>query len=1029
MIDTAGVDYNHPDLKGPDWPDGNMWTNFPELNGTVGADDDGNGYVDDIHGYAFGFSGTIDPHPEPDGDEHGTHVAGTIGAVGNNGIGVVGVNWRCKIVALRIRGGDGCLDGSLASRAVEAVQYIKDNEIKVSNSSWKFRGGYCQSVYDAIKSTQNMPGGGHIFVTAAGNDDRDTDRVPMYPASYDLDNIISVAATDNDDNLADFPGTLASNFGKKTVDLGAPGDNIYSTWWDPDDDNHNYDYNYGTSMAAPHVAGVVALVWSRYPQMTWEQVRDKIFMTVRTIPALDGKTVTGGVVNAHKALDCNGNDLSDVCDTSCTSAGCSPPTCGGSLDCNTNRMPDECEPDCDGDGTPDSCESDPVEQDCDGDGTCNGVEMAPPQCVPGNPTCADCNNNSIPDGCDIDDCPQGDLSCGDCNGNGIPDGCESDCQLNGVPDDCDINAGDPDGDGSISGDCNDNDVPDECDIANGCAPGYVCTDTTPGDGVPDGCTYPSAALAPHNVRKNRYISFEPTVNDNSGATVAFGVTLHSMMRCNGDHSRTCRVDGDCPKVCDNDKTIQCFDASVCGGGNCVETFPCEEHPHVGTFLGWVGEPFQVSDGCSPLACGAEDWIALVEPVAKYRLWTETTVHVGDCEIVPVATYELRTWRNQAETPESELFGTILKPDVRHYGDVAGPVDPGTGDYAPPDGFVNVIDIQAQLHTMNNHPYGSPYLHQTWADLYGGGRKECSISGILCSEHEDCEPSGGTCIVPQAPGSPPDYIINISEVQRTKFGFIGQTYAENPGYEDPGDCASKIGRPPSGDPTVFTIVADTEFIDPGYPVNVDVFIGPTGDLGAYEVALEVTGGTSGELRLKSITIDEERPDYVFAGQSDITSVLDKRGARAGGSLAGEGVEVVATGYLATFTYQPSGGANGVFNIAVKPGYDVAILNDRKGVLLPAQPGATEVIGVGIDCFDDTDCADIVCQTGTCTNNECVYTNIAQGTPCDDGQFCTASDECDGNGICVGTGTACPVKFPQCCEFNNTCICLTCICLPE
>ena len=237
-IDT-GMQWTHPDL------DGNVWSNPGEIAGN-GIDDDGNGYIDDTRGWDF-YS--VDNNPD-DGDGHGTHTAGTIGAEGNNGIGVVGVNWQCKIMPLRFLGPFG---GS-TSDAILAVNYAAAKGVRVSNNSWG-GGGFSQGLFDAINAAKAV---GHVFVAAAGNNGSNNDSSPFYPASYNLDNLISVAATDNRDNRASF-----SNYGAVSVDLGAPGVNVASTYT-----ASGYAYLSGTSMATPHVTGVVALVEALNPSWT-----------------------------------------------------------------------------------------------------------------------------------------------------------------------------------------------------------------------------------------------------------------------------------------------------------------------------------------------------------------------------------------------------------------------------------------------------------------------------------------------------------------------------------------------------------------------------------------------------------------------------------------------------------------------------------------------------------------------------------------------------------------------------------------
>jgi len=187
-----------------------------------------------------------------------------------------------------------------------------------------------------------------------------------------------------------------------------------------------------------------------------------------------------------------------------------------------------------------------------------------------------------------------------------------------------------------------------------------------------------------------------------------------------------------------------------------------------------------------------------------------------------------------------------------------------------------------------------------------------------------------------------------------------------------------------------------------------------------VALEITGGISGQLDLEAIEIRTDHPDYVFAGQSNVTNAIDLAGGRLASSLEGDGVQVTGTGYLATFIFQPSGGAYGVFDVMVKSGTDVLILNDRDGLQRSADPGGTELIGIGVDCFIDLDCDDSNdCTIDTCTSYVCTNDNVSQGTPCDDGLFCTPTDECDVNGICVGSGVACP-KLYSCDEAGDQCM---------
>lgn len=272
-IDT-GVYYDHPDL--------NPWTNAVELNGRPGVDDDGNGWVDDVYGIDT-CNRDSDPY---DDNGHGTHTAGTVGAVGNNGVGVVGVAWgpevgACKFLA---SGGRGYI-----SDAVDCLVWAVDKGFRVSNNSW---GGtaFSQALYDIIGWAGRV--NGHVFVTAAGNINRDLDEQPLYPAAMDLPNIISVTAIDQYDRLASFAA-----WGKVTVDLGAPGVSVLSTL-----PGGGYGRMDGTSMASPHVAGAVAMVRYLRPDWSAERVKNHLLTHVRPIDALRGKTVSGGVLDLDAAI-------------------------------------------------------------------------------------------------------------------------------------------------------------------------------------------------------------------------------------------------------------------------------------------------------------------------------------------------------------------------------------------------------------------------------------------------------------------------------------------------------------------------------------------------------------------------------------------------------------------------------------------------------------------------------------------------------------------------------------------------------
>jgi subtilisin family serine protease len=280
VIDS-GVNYNHPDLAA------NIWTNPNEIAGN-GIDDDNNGFVDDVHGWDF-VNGDSDPMDDYD---HGSHVSGTIAAVGNNGIGVTGVCWRGRIMAVKSFDSSGRGQLSDSIRAIEYVTMMKRDfgiDVRLTNNSWG-GGGFSQAMYDAIRQAQDV---GMLFVAAAGNESVDNDEQPFYPASYDLESIIAVAATDHVDARSSF-----SNYGTTTVDLGAPGSSILSTMADG-----RYASASGTSMATPHVAGTAALVWSLEPQRQSLNIKSVIMASVDPIDSMTGITVSEGRLNTHRALE------------------------------------------------------------------------------------------------------------------------------------------------------------------------------------------------------------------------------------------------------------------------------------------------------------------------------------------------------------------------------------------------------------------------------------------------------------------------------------------------------------------------------------------------------------------------------------------------------------------------------------------------------------------------------------------------------------------------------------------------------
>lgn len=285
-IIDSGIDYTHPDLAG------NMWRNPGEI-ANDGIDNDGNGYIDDVYGWDF-----VDNDNTPmDENGHGTHCAGVTAAIGNNSQGIAGVSWNAKLAALRFLDEEG---GGNVSDAVKAINYATVMGIPITNNSWG-GGGYSQTLYNAIKKTG-------LFVAASGNEGRNISYRASYPASFNLSNIISVAAVDSNDRLASF-----SNYSSSAVDLAAPGVNIYSCL-----PGNQYGNLSGTSMATPFVTGAAALLLGYNPSYTKTQLANKILSSVDYVSRLSGKVSTGGRLNISKffsgSTTRNGVDYGSVYD-------------------------------------------------------------------------------------------------------------------------------------------------------------------------------------------------------------------------------------------------------------------------------------------------------------------------------------------------------------------------------------------------------------------------------------------------------------------------------------------------------------------------------------------------------------------------------------------------------------------------------------------------------------------------------------------------------------------------------------------
>ena len=297
VIDT-GINYNHEDLTD------NMWRNPGEIAGN-GVDDDGNGFIDDVYGRDF-INNDSDPM---DDNSHGSHCAGTIGATGNNSVGVAGVNWSVRLMALKTHAADG---NSTAAAVIGAFQYAtmmknRGVNIRATSNSWSGAPeapGYDQALKDAIDAAGNA---GILNVFAAGNGARNIDPSPEYPASYNSPSILTVAASDSSDSKAGF-----SNYGATSVDIAAPGVGILSTVLG----TSSYGFKSGTSMATPHTAGATALLSAANPSLSMASLKATLMNTVDQLAQWNGNVVSGGRLNIANAIQtqtvCNFNVIPNV---------------------------------------------------------------------------------------------------------------------------------------------------------------------------------------------------------------------------------------------------------------------------------------------------------------------------------------------------------------------------------------------------------------------------------------------------------------------------------------------------------------------------------------------------------------------------------------------------------------------------------------------------------------------------------------------------------------------------------------------
>jgi len=553
------------------------------------------------------------------------------------------------------------------------------------------------------------------------------------------------------------------------------------------------------------------------------------------------------------------------------------------------------------------------------------------------------------------------------------------------------------------------------------------------------CARPLPAPYPHNRAKNRYISFATDKATNDGRNIAFEVTLTSLTlgSCSGNGT-PCRLDrgnDDCGACSVTGEP--CITMGNCrpSGQSCNPTGESCVNDHGGSVgrTWWVGEGSPLGNDVHPLV--SEPFRAVSENWAA-------VVHVGDCEIVPVATYAVRAVDTATGAASAELLvRTIDRPGDWYWADcVSNLNDYCTGNWAacpngdgdcppgqtcvrqwgPPNGYTNFDEVTAGVMAFQRVP-GTSWPHVTVMDIHGDE---------LFGEESS------------AAASPPNYVINMTDVQFVVLAFVGRPYP----FYDPADCPDTGvsglgggGSMPEGEimgggmygpltSAGFSLVPSTDLVHPNEAVDVEVFTDSVENLGAYQVTVEVTGGTVGSLQLEAVAIDTGRQDYVFSGASASTGT-SLVGASLGAVLMNPGGWVFeGPAYLGTFTYRASADAAGVFTVSVRPEL-ASFLNDAAGSVIEAGTEATALVGCGVECMTDGHCDDAdECTIDTCVANVCTFNPGPAGVTCDDGKFCTVGEECDGAGACAGGTSPCQ-PGEKCCELWNDCRTGSCALPPQ
>jgi len=759
--------------------------------------------------------------------------------------------------------------------------------------------------------------------------------------------------------------------------------------------------------------------------------------------------------------DCDGNEEYDVCEIQEFP----------SKDYNGNGVLDICDAfdDCNEDGVPDDCQAGACCDDVTGE-CIDGV--LPCDCIGNHSVAVTCATVTPP--CEFACCqPAGtcaNSAVASCSGVAAPGSlCEDGgfaCPVTEEAEGCCFA-------GNGSPGCND----PLCSLAV-CLRDDFCCDTVwdslcaqeayelcPAPGAP---AAPLAAPYPHDRVKNRYISFAPDNTTDECRNVAFKIELKSVYQgsCNGAESAPCRYaqgagqnepgNADCRRCADGPNSGQpCINGPI----ECV-SFPCNQAPETcsnddpangatnlgGAVVRWAGTP----SGSTIYRMVASGDPANDTNVTKQagNAWPDV-VHIGDCEIVPQASYGIRAVDLDTGAESEELIvSTLPRPAHGVYAwwadtaswkakycnnglpsgttcvtdaDCGGAPGSCVLGWGLPNGFTNVDDTLAALSVFD--AFGPNPVNP----IGPGTMATPQVADITWIDMHDVVPNR---------------VSNAADVQQIGLAFRGLPYP----FLDPADCPDTAPSAPEGGDSMpeggimggemdgpltsggLTIVPSTDLIQADETVDVEVFTDTVENLGAYQVSVDVTGGSAGSLDLEAVTIETGRADFVFASAS-VTRGTSVNGASLMAVLTNPGGWVFeGPAYLGTFTYRASADAAGVFTVSLRP-EPASFLNDASGALIESSTEGTALVGCGVECMTDGHCDDAdECTVDTCVANVCTFNPGPAGVTCDDGKFCTVGEECDGYGACAGGTSPCQ-PGEKCCELWNDCRTGSCALPPQ